>query len=224
MIDALPDNLAQSDNPFWQFSLSVYGSEGVAPACLALQDKHGLDVNMLLFACWAGFCGHRFSEDELVRVCREAKAWKEAVVQPLRSVRRWIKAQDPEALPKGAMALRDGIKLQELHAEALQQHYLHALMPLMPPEPECEESTEAATPIKASPLQPLGDLFSRLWERPKTLEAKKSSAAFASANMLDYLRAEGVVGLDTTDAADLAAILRGGFPEVPPLEAVWLFE
>jgi len=32
---------------FWDFSLAVYGSKGVKPACLALQDA-GMDVNLAL--------------------------------------------------------------------------------------------------------------------------------------------------------------------------------
>jgi hypothetical protein len=36
------------DNPFWDFSLALYAKEGVADACLLLQDKLGYDVNLLL--------------------------------------------------------------------------------------------------------------------------------------------------------------------------------
>ncbi len=41
-------------NPFWDFSLAVWGREAVEPACLALQERHGIDVNVLLFCGWAG--------------------------------------------------------------------------------------------------------------------------------------------------------------------------
>ncbi len=34
-------------HPFWNFSLEVYGGEGVARACLELQDRRGVDVNLL---------------------------------------------------------------------------------------------------------------------------------------------------------------------------------
>ena len=44
--------------PFWDFSLAVYGRPGVAPACLALQQRHGADVNLLLFCAWFG-AAHR---------------------------------------------------------------------------------------------------------------------------------------------------------------------
>ena len=49
--------MQNDDGRFWAFSLDVYGRPGVAPACLALQDRHGLDVNLLLFCCWAASQG-----------------------------------------------------------------------------------------------------------------------------------------------------------------------
>ena len=49
--------MQNDDGRFWAFSLEVYGRPGVAPACLALQDRHGLDVNLLLFCCWAASQG-----------------------------------------------------------------------------------------------------------------------------------------------------------------------
>ena len=39
---------------FWDFTLQVYGREGVSPAVIALQDTHRLDVDILLFCCWTG--------------------------------------------------------------------------------------------------------------------------------------------------------------------------
>ncbi len=34
-------------NPFWDFSLAVWGREAVEPACLELQARHGIDVDAL---------------------------------------------------------------------------------------------------------------------------------------------------------------------------------
>src|SRR3954470_3940357 len=39
-------------HPFWNFSLELYAGEGVAEACLDLQERRGCDVNVLLFCCW----------------------------------------------------------------------------------------------------------------------------------------------------------------------------
>ena len=45
------------DHPFWDFSLIVYMTPGVGPACVALQEAHELDVNIVLFCLWAGASG-----------------------------------------------------------------------------------------------------------------------------------------------------------------------
>ena len=45
------------DHPFWEFSLRVYGNGGVPTACLALQERHAIDVNLLLFCAWIGESG-----------------------------------------------------------------------------------------------------------------------------------------------------------------------
>ena len=41
------------DNALWRFVLPFYSREGVSPACLVLQDKLGVYVNVLLFAIFA---------------------------------------------------------------------------------------------------------------------------------------------------------------------------
>ena len=42
---------------FWDFTIAHYGREGLSPAVIALQDRLGVDVNMLLLCCWAGSTG-----------------------------------------------------------------------------------------------------------------------------------------------------------------------
>lgn len=42
------------ENRFWRFSLAVYAAPGVADECLALQERCGIDVNILLFCAWVG--------------------------------------------------------------------------------------------------------------------------------------------------------------------------
>jgi uncharacterized protein (TIGR02444 family) len=39
---------------FWRFSLAFYERPGVADALIALQDREGFDVNLVLFALWLG--------------------------------------------------------------------------------------------------------------------------------------------------------------------------
>lgn len=117
---------------FWAFSLEVYGRTGVAEACLRLQDRHGIDVNLLLFGCWVGASGAgRLGEDDWNRVIEDTRAWRDGIVRPLRGVRRRLKAASwPGIEPEAAAAFRDEVKRLELEAEHAQQLALAALCPL----------------------------------------------------------------------------------------------
>ena len=112
-------------NLFWDFSLAVYARPGVPAACLDLQDRLGLDVNVLLFAAWAGLgCGVRLSAEDLARVDSAIAPWRAEVVRPLRAVRRRVKGEDA--------ALYDQLKAAELAAERIQQDRLFAVSGLTP--------------------------------------------------------------------------------------------
>jgi uncharacterized protein (TIGR02444 family) len=102
-------------HPFWDWSLEFYGGPGVEEALLDLQDRLGLDVNLLLFACWTGATGRgRLSGSEWARLIDGTADWRASVIEPLRVVRRHLK--DRGDLP-GATALRERVKALELEAE-----------------------------------------------------------------------------------------------------------
>ena len=62
------------DHSFWDFSLRVYGSDGVSAACIALQERHGIDVNLLLFSAWVGESGRGvLAQSELGRALAPAR-------------------------------------------------------------------------------------------------------------------------------------------------------
>lgn len=112
-------------NPLWAFSLAVYARPGVPTACLDLQDRLGLDVNLLLFAAWAGReCATRLTAAELARIDGAVAGWRDGMVRPLRALRRQAKAQDA--------ALYKRLKAAELEAERVQQDRLYALSGLRP--------------------------------------------------------------------------------------------
>ena len=114
---------------FWTFSLEVYGRPGVAPACLALQDRHGLDVNLLLLCCWIGRSRRPApTRDEIARLCDAVAGWHQRVVRPLREVRRWLKDLGSAVAPDQAEALRQRIKRAELDAEHIEQLCLAAAL------------------------------------------------------------------------------------------------
>ncbi|MBV1798875.1 TIGR02444 family protein [Siccirubricoccus sp. G192] len=111
----------QPENAFWHFSLAVYAAPGVQDACLALQDRFGLDVNLALFCAWAGAGrGMALAPADVAEAAALVQDWREEVVAPLRNLRRRLKPR-PEAPVK---ALRQRVAALELEAEQLQQAML----------------------------------------------------------------------------------------------------
>ena len=82
----MSDAEGRSASHFWSFSLAVYGNHAVAAACIALQDRCGLDVNLLLFALFAGSRGRTLSRTDYERVESAVAPWRENVVWPLREI------------------------------------------------------------------------------------------------------------------------------------------
>jgi len=114
------------DHPFWDFSLALYAKPGVADACLRLQDGLGVDVNLLLYACWTAAAGNgRPSRDDWNRLIDGTGPWRAEVVEPLRGVRRFLK--NAVATPWSA-ALRARVKALELDAEHVAQLTIASLV------------------------------------------------------------------------------------------------
>jgi len=114
-------------HPFWDWSLDAYGRPGVEEILLDLQDRHGLDVNLLLFACWFGATGRgRLSNGMWTELIGATADWRATVIEPLRAIRRQLKGQDD--MP-GAAMLRQGVKALELDAERAAQLAIAGLTP-----------------------------------------------------------------------------------------------
>jgi uncharacterized protein (TIGR02444 family) len=118
---------------FWDFTLQVYGREGVSPAVIALQDTHRLDVDILLFCCWTGSTGRGpLGAAAIARAKTVADPWQAEVVNVLRTIRRRIK-DGFEGVPAGLPdALRKQILTQEIDAERLEQIMLEATVTAAP--------------------------------------------------------------------------------------------
>lgn len=110
----------------WEYALTVYARDDVAGACLAAQDGHGLDVNLLLFAAWLAAAGHAVSETDVRRADDHCRAWRQEVVKPLRRRRRAWKRLPPHP---GAYA---AIKALEIEAERQQLAMLAGLAEAQP--------------------------------------------------------------------------------------------
>ncbi|MBM3539322.1 MAG: TIGR02444 family protein [Alphaproteobacteria bacterium] len=112
-------------NPFWAWSLRLYKRPGVAHACLALQDRAGIDVNLLLFCLWCGSRRIPLSRPAMREALRLSRRWSLSVVQPLRAVRRSLKV--PALSSKALRNLRRHVAAVELKAERVQHDCLYRL-------------------------------------------------------------------------------------------------
>ena len=117
-------------NPFWDFSVALYSRPGVGSACLALQDRHGLDVNLLLFCVYAAACGKRLTAADLTSLNVSVGPWRRRVVEPLRQVRRTFKEPGHGAMDALAERLRRQVLEAEIEAERGAQTILHRALPL----------------------------------------------------------------------------------------------
>ena len=116
----------RSPDSLWDFSLAVYRSEAVQNSCLALQDRHGLDVNILLFCCWLAARNCAIDDTGMAAVLADTSEWHSSVVVPLRAIRRGMKGGVGQAPAKPTEILRARIKTLELEAEQMEQRQLEA--------------------------------------------------------------------------------------------------
>jgi len=132
---------------FWNFSVQHYSRPGVADSCLALQDEHNLDVNLVLFCIWYGQNFGELSQLQLDEVISFSISWADNVVKPLRQARRWIKQHNEVlGIPGDSLEeFRSKVKRLELEAEHLQQDRLQQLLAL--DKPDCLSAGESAVSV-----------------------------------------------------------------------------
>jgi uncharacterized protein (TIGR02444 family) len=131
---------------FKQFALELYGSEGVAAACLYLQNQHVLDVNIVLFAAFIGAERRQTLTTSCLDAARtRVDAWHREVVQPLRVVRQRLKTGPAPAPNEVTTRLRGKLQQIEIDAELIELDQLAALIPLGSADPVPGSPTECAT-------------------------------------------------------------------------------
>ena len=125
----MAEQLEPTENPFWDFSLQVYRRPGFGLACIDLQDRHGVNVNLLIYCNWAGSLGRVLTAEEIVRLVEITEPWQEEVVRPLRASRRAVKTQ--QMLPPDKVEMfRQSILACELKGEELEQLALSKALPM----------------------------------------------------------------------------------------------
>ena len=116
-------------NSFWDYSVELYGRPGVEAACLELQSRHGVDVNLVLLCCWQAARGAELDPAALSRASTAVASWQAEVVRPLRALRQRLRAKlvDPEPgsvvefWPELAAAIRERALTLEIDSEHLAQ-------------------------------------------------------------------------------------------------------
>ena len=123
------------DNSFWDYAVELYRRPGVEGACLELQARHGLDVNVVLLCCWLASGGVAPDEPAIGRIAAAAGSWQAAFVRPLRAVRGRLKADladprpgsIPACWPELTSGLRRRVLAVEIDGERLEQLLLAEL-------------------------------------------------------------------------------------------------
>ncbi|TNE34310.1 MAG: TIGR02444 family protein [Alphaproteobacteria bacterium] len=113
----------------WDFAVRIYNDRAVEGACLRLQDRRGLDVNLVLFCVWAAASGRgRLSEEELEAALEASLVWQAEVVAPLRHVRRFLKNQPGPGDSRLGAELARGIAESELFSEHMEIQILTEIL------------------------------------------------------------------------------------------------
>lgn len=106
--------------PLRQFALAVHDVEGVPAACVLLQDRFDLDVNVLLLGAYIGVQGKTLTAEDVASARAVIDAWHEEVVRPLRAVRRRLKSGPAPAPDARTASLRRHVAGSELDAELVE--------------------------------------------------------------------------------------------------------
>ena len=112
-------------HPFWDYSLDVYRRDGVSSALISFQDRHRLDVNILLLCLWSGQSGRgELDDSDFGHALGVSANWNPDIVCAIRDVRNRLR-QEIASVPKD---LSDAIRLKLLELEIECEHVEQLLL------------------------------------------------------------------------------------------------
>lgn len=136
-----------TSDDLWSFAVRTYAREGVAAACLHLQDEHGLDVDVVLGCLWHAQRGGAWDEGRLARVLEAAQPAQQRIEQ-VRALRRAVGSQrdrEPDW-----QTTYERLKDAELAAERVELARVEAVLRQAPHAVDpCEPATAALTALRA---------------------------------------------------------------------------
>lgn len=105
------------NHPFWSFSCQIYTQ--VKQPLLALQERHNINVNVILFCAWVAASNQGlFSKTDMKKLLTHIHTWHERIVVPLRNIRLRIKETDTNNFIE---SIRTDISDTELMSEQVEQ-------------------------------------------------------------------------------------------------------
>lgn len=108
------------NSEFWNYSTQIWTLPGLETTCLELQNKHEVNVNILLYCCWTGDKNLSINDDDLQMLLDTTQPWQ-TIIKPLRDSRKMMK-QSLLAMPsKMVDQTLKNINEMELNAEHMEQ-------------------------------------------------------------------------------------------------------
>ena len=100
----------------WDFAVRLYGEPGVSEACLALQDRFGVDIPLMLWAAWLGAGA---GPSALRAGDRAVGPWRARAIRPARALRRHLRHPVAGLDDEAREEWRGSVKRLEIEAERL---------------------------------------------------------------------------------------------------------
>ena len=107
----------------WDWTLEAYAQAGVPEACLRLQDQHGQNTSLLLWAVWS----EASDAPQLAQAADVARRWEALALTPIRAVRRALKPAFKGVADGPREGLREDVKAAELRAERVLMEALESM-------------------------------------------------------------------------------------------------
>jgi len=105
----------------WKYGLAVWKLPGVRDTCLAWQAKLGFDVSFLIFLSWVTCVRQESIEGgQVQRANAEVAKWRETVIEPARTARKFVKAENFETKPE-LTSVFELLRAVELRSELREQ-------------------------------------------------------------------------------------------------------
>lgn len=114
-------NVSPPAEPLWDWSLRAMEAEPALRALLTLQDAHGLNGSLMLWAAWCDRARLALTDEDAERIIGGVHDLDRYIVRRLREVRRHAASSRPGFDEDGMRSLRRDVYRAELAAECLLQ-------------------------------------------------------------------------------------------------------